>query len=227
MKLFVAAVATATVALAGPAQAATLSVDPAQRCYLEGSRVLLPGSGYTPNQPVEFTRDGNPLGTIMADASGSLLGDLMLPGFPSGQQELTYRGTDTANPANFAEVTLLVTSLNVGVSPKNGAAARRLTIKARGFFGGKTLWAHITREGGGARATAARNLRVGRLKGACKKVSAKKRFFSASTRPGLYRIQFDTFRRYKAKRELEFEIVMSVTRVFRPAGVATSVRRVG
>jgi hypothetical protein len=224
MKLFVAAVATVTAALAAPAlaSAATLAVDPARPCYREQERVFLPGTGFTPNAAVDFSRDGTSIGSIPADASGSLTGELVLPGLVSGQDSLTYRATDTTNPANFAEVTMLVTATDVNVRPKNGRPNRLVTITARGFFGGGSLWAHVTRAGRGATASAARNVRIGRIKGACKKARAKRRLFAAGAAPGTYRVQFDTFRRYKANRAIEIEFIVTIFRTVRPSASAAT-----
>jgi hypothetical protein len=102
-------------------------------------------------------------------------------------------------------VGLLTTATDVRVRPISGAANRRLTIDARGFFGGRTLWAHVVRLGRGARASAPRNVRIGPVRGACRKVSARKRLFRRGAAPGRYRVQFDTFRRYRANRIIEFD----------------------
>ena len=97
-----------------------------------------------------------------------------------------------------------------------------MRISARGFFGGSTLYAHVVRRGkhGGRRA----HMRIGRVKGDCMKVHARKRLFSAAPRPGRYLVQFDTFRRYKAARKVESEFIVTV---FPKAGTAraSSVRR--
>jgi hypothetical protein len=206
-----AGLAIATVLLAvPPANAqATLTVDPVAPCYREQSIVRLPGSGFTPNAPVVFTRDGSPIGDpIPADASGALLAQLRLPGLVSGQRRLTYVATDSTNPALTAQVSLLVTATDVGLRPEGGPPNRLLRIRARGFFGGDTLYAHIVRLG--RRPGRPHNLRIGRVKGDCKRVEARRRLFSRNTPPGKYRIQFDTFRRYKPTRAIESEFIVTV-----------------
>jgi hypothetical protein len=207
MRAPVAAAAIAIVAFAAPAaaSAATLTVEPKSSCYREQRTVFLTAQGYTPNGFVDFTRDGRLIEQLQADPSGAISGNLTLPGLLSGQRRLTYVGTDTADPSRRAEVTLLTTAIDVTVRPMTGAANRLLTINARGFFGGKTLWAHVVRLGGGARASAPRKVRIGRIRGACRKVSARKRLFGMGAAPGRYRVQFDTFRRYRAKRRIEYD----------------------
>lgn len=218
MKLVVAALATATAALAGPsiASAATLAADPDLRCYPEGSHVFLPGEGFTANAQVDFSRDGVPLvpdPPIVADPAGTIGADLTLPGLLKGQQTLDYLATDTANPANTAALSLLVTATDVSLKPERGKPERLLRIGARGFFGGgKSLWAHIKRKGGGR----ARNARIGRIKGPCKKVKAKRRLFSPGAASGTYRVQFDAFRRYRKKRTYKSLFNVTIFRTVRP-----------
>src|SRR3712207_2200294 len=105
MRSSLAAVAAsaAVLAVAPAAQAATLSVDPAQPCYRETQTVQLPGSGFTANARVDFSRDGVPLPSdppIVADPAGGISAQLTLPGLFSGQRRLTYLATDSANTAN-------------------------------------------------------------------------------------------------------------------------------
>jgi hypothetical protein len=219
MRTLAATATAAIIALATPAaaSAATLAVDPASPCYREQDTVFLTAQSYTPSGFVDFTRDGRLINQLQADASGAISAELRLLDLLSGQRRVTYVGTDTTDPSITAEVSLLVTATDVTVAPDNGPANRLMTIKARGFFGGRTLWAHIVRIGRGARASAARTVRVGPVRGACKRVSAKKRLFRQGTATGRYRVQFDTFRRYRANRAIEYdELIVTVTRVPRP-----------
>lgn len=213
-----AAVAVVSVALAAPgaASAATLTVEPKRSCYRETQRVFLRAQGYTPNGMVLFTRDGNRIGDpLQADGSGQIQGNLTLPGLLRGQRPLTYVATDQTNPAVSAQVTLTTTATDVLVGPKTGPPNRRLRIRARGFKGGRTLWAHVRRARRGA--TRTRTVRIGRVRGPCWKVRARKRLFRRSTAPGRYRVQFDTFRRYKPRRKVEYdELIVTISRARRP-----------
>jgi hypothetical protein len=217
-----AALATAAVALVLPPAAAaeaTLAVDPSARCYREQDTVNLPGAGFTPNGEVVFTRDGTPVGDpVRADPGGELNPKLILPGLVSGQRRLTYVATDQTDNALAARVSLLVTATDVTLTPAGGPPNRLLTIRARGFFGGRTLYAHIVRAG--KRPGNARNMRVGRIRGSCKTATARKRLFSTGTRAGHYRVQFDTFRRYERKRKVSTDFTVTV---FKRAG-ATRLR---
>jgi hypothetical protein len=214
-----AALAIAAVTLAVPPAAAaeaTLGVDPVAPCYREQSVVHLPGAGFTPSGGVVFTRDGTPLGDpVLADSGGQLFPRLTLPGLVSGQRRLTYVATDQTDAALAAQVSVLVTATDVILKPAGGAPNRLLTIRARGFFPGGTLYAHVVRTG--KRPGRARNMRIGSIRGSCKTVTAHRRLFFRDTSPGHYRVQFDTFRRYKAKRSIETNFTVTV---YRRAGTA-------
>jgi hypothetical protein len=216
MRQIRAAVAIASVALAAPAtaSAATLTVDPVRPCYLEQDRVFLLAEGYTPSGWVDFTRDGNLVDSVQTDAVGTFQGNLRLPGLIMGQRPLTYVATDQADPARTAQVSLLTTAVDVRVTPRNGPPNRLLRIRARGFRGGSTLWAHVRRvkrRGGGPVRT--RTVRIGRLRGPCWTANVRKRLFRRGTAAGRYRVQFDTFRRYKPNRQIEYdELFVTITR---------------
>jgi hypothetical protein len=208
MSFIRAAVAIASVALAAPAtaSAATLTVDPVRSCYLEQDQVFLVAEGYTPNGMVDFTREGKLVESVPTDGVGTFQGTLTLPGLIMGQRPLTYVATDQADPARTAQVSLLTTAVDVRVSPRNGASNRLLRIRARGFRGGSTLWAHVRRvkrRGGGPVRT--RTVRIGRVRGPCWTANVRRRLFRRGTAAGRYRVQFDNFRRYKPNRRIEYD----------------------
>lgn len=216
---------TAAIALSAPAlaQGAKLSVDPVQRCYREQQTVQLPGSGFTPNAEIDFTRDGTPVVAdppIMADAAGGLDASLTLPGLLSSQRRLTYLATDSSDPAISAELSLLVTAIHVSLKPRDAAPNGRLRIRARGFFGHRHLWAHVVRRGG----KRSRNLRIGRVRGPCGKVATKRRIFPADAAPGRYRVQFDGFRRYRRSREVQAPFKVTIMGTAAAGAAATRIR---
>lgn len=218
MKLAVAVTLATALLAPSVAQGATLTVDPAQACYRETDTIQLPGAGFTPNAQVNFTRDGVPVPAnppIVADAVGNITPLLTLPGLLSGQRNLTYVATDTANTANIATLGLLVTATDLQLEPRQGRPNRLLTLRGRGFFGGKRLWAHIKRGRG-----AARNVRLGRIKGACKKVRSRKRLFAANAAPGVYLVQFDAFRRFNRNREAKATFSVTISRTVGAAAPA-------
>jgi hypothetical protein len=90
-------------------------------------------------------------------------------------------------------------------------------IKAVGFTaGGKRLWAHVTRN------AKTRNFAVGRLRGACKGVTKKRRLLRRSAPVGVYIVQFDAFRKYKPRRSQSVGFTITLRRVVRPAAAASA-----
>jgi hypothetical protein len=209
-----AVIVSITLAVPSAAAAATLTVDPVQPCYREQQRLFLLAQGFTPNGEVDFTRGDDFSTRLRADASGTIQGNLLLPGILKGERTLTYVATDVTDPGITAQVSLLTTATDVRVAPPNGPPNRLLRIRARGFKGGKTLWAHVRRvkrRGGGP--VRARTVRIGRVRPACWTTNKRRRLFRRGTAPGRYRVQFDTFRRYKPNRKIEYdELRVRITR---------------
>ena len=199
------AVVAAGAALAAPAaaQAATLTASPLKPCYRAGETVGLTGSGYTPGGGVQINSDGRVVGNTTADSAGNFGGSLRL-GVPSGERLKTYSAVDTSNTANQAAVRLRVSRLLVTVRPQRGAPGSLLRIGARGFTTGRTLYAHVVR--GRYR----RNVRIGRLRGACRRLSSRRRIFSRRTRPGTYVVQFDTRRTYSSATAVRYRFSVPI-----------------
>ncbi len=219
MKLCLTAACAAALAVAVPAaaSAATLAVDPAKDCYRSGEVVNLVGTGFTPSIPAgaTVTRNGTSLGALNTDALGNFTGELRL-GQPSGVRTSTYVAADTTNPALTASLALQVSAVEVGVRPKGGRPGRVVRIKATGFTGGRNLWVHI-RKG-----RYKRDFKVGRLKGACSRLTTRKRFLPRGAATGVYTVQFDNFRRYKKGREVRALYTITVTRTVRSSSAAAA-----
>jgi hypothetical protein len=208
------AVAALTLVLAVPASAsaATLAVSPVKSCYRTGERVGLSGTGFTPNSTATIAVDGSSLGNAATDATGAIPpGGTLTVAQRSGEKVKNVTATDNANPANVGSLQLRVSAFTVGVRPRNGKPGARLRIAARGFLGPGTLRAHIVK--GRSR----RTVRVGRLRGPCGSGSFRKRLFSANTAPGVYRVQFDTRRRYSPRTQEKITYSVRIFRVLRPA----------
>ena len=204
--------ALASTAPAAPA--ATLSVD--KPCYGAGERVQFSGGGYTPSGSVALSVSGQQLGIGMANAVGEFAADLGAPEIDGKQRTDVFTATDQANLSLTASVPVLLTSLNVKVTPKNGDPSKLKRIAARGFMTGTTLYAHVRR--GKSR----RNVRIGRLKGPCKTLSVKRRLFPADAKPGVYKVQFDARRKFSADTTPQVGFVVTVFRTVRPASASAS-----
>jgi hypothetical protein len=165
------------------------------------------GSGYTPGGGVSITSDGQSIGRTTADGAGNFGGRLTVAS-PT-QRVKTYTATDQANTANTASVPLTISPLDVNLAPRNGPPGRRLRIVARGFTTGRTLYAHVVR--GRSRS----NVRIGTLRGPCRRLRVRRRIFRGTARPGTYTVQFDTRRRYSPDTRVRVRFRVAVFPVFR------------
>jgi hypothetical protein len=193
-------------ALAPAAQAATVSVSPQKPCYRSGELIGMAGSGYAPGGAVDITSDGESIGSTTADGAGNFGGTLEVAS--PIERIKTYAATDRSNPANTASAPLRISPFGVSVSPRNGAPGRRLRIVARGFTTGRRLYAHVVR---GRRRS---NVRVGRLRGPCRRLRVRRRLFPGNVRPGVYTVQFDTRRRYSSRTKVRIRFSVTIFRVF-------------
>lgn len=200
-------------AMSATAQAASLSADRA--CYGIGDRIGLAGTGFTPNGPVALSADGQQLGVGTVDGTGSFTFSEPAPVVDGKQQIRTYTATDQANLALTASARARVSSLKVTVKPLQGRPAAKRRIKSRGFTRGKVLWAHVKR------GNRNRNVKIGKVKGACGTLSVKKRLFKANAATGIYEMRFDTKRRYSTAVDQQYLFLFTVFPVFRPASAST------
>lgn len=213
MKLRPTVLATAVAALAGPgtASAAELEVEPTRPCYGSGHRVELVGTGFSAGATVTVTREGEQLGRVQANDTGAFRTGLRL-GQPRGRRISTYTATDTTDPMLTASDQITVSETDVRLRPKTGAPGRRVQISAVGFTaGGQRLWAHVTR---GDRT---RNFSIGRLKGACKRLTKSRRLLPRDARVGVYSVQFDAFRKYVPRRSQSITYTITVRQLGRQA----------
>ena len=174
-----------------------------------------------------IVRDGTLIGSLRAgpfgafglvDTSGSV---------SSGERRYAFQAVDTTNPAIRAATELRVSALAVSVRPSGGSPSRPRRVRARGFVGGRTLYAHV-RRGRGYRL----RVRIGRLRGACATVSARRRLLKRRTPVGTYRVQFDARRRYSRCRRVTatrtcLVLRVRVFRIFRFSSASGSVSAAG
>jgi hypothetical protein len=205
------AAALLAVALPASASAAELSVSPQKRCYSAGESVNLLGSGFSPttdpndaSDHVRISRGSTDLGSLRTDAAGAFNGVLTLAQ-DRGRRTKTYTATDLVTPGLSASLQITVSAVRVKLTPGNGAPGRLMKISANGFTTGKTLWAHVRR------GKTKRNFKIGRLKGACGDLVVRKRLLPRNAAVGVHTVQFDTFRKYKAKRAVSDRYTITVS----------------
>ena len=180
----------AWLAMAAPAAAQGMFLDSDRRCYAPHQPIDLTGYGFTPDGEVALIGGGLTLGYGFADYDGIFRAEMRAPALPFPLAELRLTAVDQTYRLNRASTTVRLTSVAVRVGPRDAAPGEPLRIRARGFFDGRVLYAHVRR---GERV---RNVRIGRLRGACRRLSVTRRLFGADARPGTYRVHFDTVRRY-------------------------------
>lgn len=196
------------------ASAATLSVN--KTCYGPGEEIAFSGGGYTPNSPVAISVSGRQLGLTTANSVGEIAVSDGAPAIKGKRRTDFYTATDQANLSLTAGAPVHLTSLNVKVTPKNGNPAKAKRVVARGFTTGNVLWAHVRR------GKAKRNVKIGKLKGACKTLDVKRKLFLADAEDGLYNVQFDTKRKYSAKTVPQVGFLVTVFHTFRVASASSA-----
>lgn len=216
MKLRTALPIAAVVALAAPvaADAASLSVN--KSCYGPGEAVKFSGGGYTANGPVAVSVGGQQLGTTTANPVGEIAVTLPAPNIDGKERTDTFTATDQTNIALVATAPVRLSALNVKVTPRNGDPTKAKRVVARGFTTGRTLYAHVRR------GKAKRNVKIGRLKGACHALDVKRKLFLPNAQAGIYNVQFDTKRKYSSKTKPNVSFLVTVFHTFRPASASSS-----
>lgn len=198
------------------ASAQSLALDADRPCYRGNQTISLSGYGFTPDGDVALSAGGQQLGLGMADYDGLFAASLRAPALPFPEVELRFTATDQTYLLNRASAVVRLTSLSVRVTPATGDPAQPRRIRARGFFGGRTLYAHVRR---GDRV---RNLRVGRLSGACRRIDATRRLFPPGVDPGAYKLHFDTNRRFVPDTGGATRITYAVKIAARGAGIVSA-----
>lgn len=167
---------------AADAQSVTLAADRA--CYGPGQLISLAGDGFTPDGDVVLSVDGQQVGIGIADYGGLFSTSLRAPSIPVAA--LTFTATDRAQLAKRASASVRLTSLGVAVTPRTGDPTRPRRIRARGFFDGGVLYAHVRRRG------RTRTMRLGILTDPCGTLDVRRRLFPPGVDAGRYTLRFDT-----------------------------------
>jgi hypothetical protein len=199
------AMALATLAAPSVANAASLTTKPDKACYRSGETVSFMGDGFTAGGSVNLMRGSTFISSFQADGAGRFDAPLRLL-LDRGREERTYTATDASNPGLSASAPVTVSAVGVGLSPGTGAVSRCFRRRARGFTTGRTLWAHVIYK------RSKRHLRIGRLRGSCHDLRARRRLLPRNAGFGRHRIQFDTFRRYRATRSVKSSYSIRVVR---------------
>ena len=210
----------ACAALAVPASAGAATLKPDKTCVGNGDLLVLNGAGYTPNANVQLSANGTPLSLaggqpLISSQVGTFAAGVNFPFEKAKRATDSFTATETSNPAITASATVKHVDPKVRIRPRTGPAFANRHFRASGFTGGSTMYGHRRRAGKVA------NFRVGKLTGACASVRTRGPLLPPHAKAGVYRIQFDTFRKYSASRRQKALFRVKV-RVRRARGAASA-----
>lgn len=191
-------------ALAGTAQAQSLTIAPVKPCYVAGEQITTTAAGFTPGGLVDFSIDGRTLGPLVADPAGTAVGSLTLGGM-RGAKSHGLTATDQTNPALVANAAFLGTTRQVVVKPKDAAAGTPRRLKGYGFMDGPRVYMHVRGNGYSS------DKRVARPGGPCGTFATSTVIVPASAGLGRYRVQFDHKKKYSKKTRPRFKGTMRVS----------------
>jgi hypothetical protein len=190
--------AAAALVPAAPAAAEGAAVTFDRLCYdnVPGQMMTITGTGFAPGDAVDLTSTaGVPWAPVTADANGGFTVQLAVPSIsPAGPGERSFQlwASSAWAPAMSATSSFMVANFAVATQPAQAQPGKIVQISFSGFPSGQPIFGHYVRRGK-VRATK----RYGIASGPCGTLKTYARIFPGKNpRPGTYRVQFDTSRRY-------------------------------
>jgi hypothetical protein len=189
-------------ALPAVAQAATLTAG--KSCFKNGTKARLVGTGFAPESPIRFTVNGR---TLTANVTSDAAGDVEVTYSPPDtrtERRLTIRATDSEDTS--ARTTIYVTrKRRVTADPDSAPDVEkwRAVFGIYGFGAGRAYIHYVNPKGRFKRTVA-----LGRLRGPCGRLQTDRRRVLPFDNPqyGLWKLQFDTRRRYD-KRNRQSKVI--------------------
>lgn len=220
LKIRIAAIAVVALAAAPAAAQAAPVLNLNKPCYGALDTVTLSASGFTPGSELALTIGGQQVpGTRTADATGGFGTYSRLAPQSSGKTSkepwvVTQIGS---NPIIAATVVANYARTQVNLKPKRSKPGKKIRVTANGFtIGSRTLRAHMKRRG------PYKNLRIGKLKGACGKLNVRKKLFKSKAATGIYIVNFDTARRNSSKTLQQDSFLYSIFKTIVPSSASGS-----
>ncbi|HEY1537804.1 MAG TPA: hypothetical protein VGF63_00295 [Solirubrobacteraceae bacterium] len=186
----------ATLAAAPAAFAATLSTD--TRCYQQTEDVVISGAGYAPGATIAISRNGKPLGTATADASGAFQAKTSAEELDRSDRETVTTLSATDSALTMASTHYRVTKVFADFDPDAGDPR---TLRVRFMVNGFGLvrkrapvYLHYVSPSGKDR----RDVRLGTATGTCGKIvqTRRRHLFPFPAERGRWILQFDTNKTY-------------------------------
>jgi hypothetical protein len=181
-------------ALAAPAAADAATLDANRSCYGNSNLAELSGSGFAPASPITFTVNGRELRqTATSDAAGDVLVRYD-PARTRIERRLVIRATDSSGES--ARTTIFVSpKRRVTADPDSSPNVRtwRAIFTLFGFGDGGAFIHYLNPNG-----VHKKTVRLGELRGPCGRLKTDERRVMPFDNPqfGIWRLQFDTRRRY-------------------------------
>ena len=177
-----------------PATAGAATLDAGKSCYFNNHLARLSGTGFAPDSPISFTVNGRPLNaTATTDSAGNFLVRYDPPRTRT-QRKLVLTATDSEDTS--AGTTIFVSRKRaVTADPDRSPNVRtwRAVIRLFGFGRGRAFIHYVNPKG-----RHKKTVGLGRLRGPCGRLKTDKRRVMPFRDPafGIWRLQFDTTRRY-------------------------------
>jgi hypothetical protein len=216
--LAVASSAVSVVAIAAPANAATITTAPCVPVLAGLKNMQIVAAGFTPGSSVtvQSAPKGSMIPTFLtsgtADATGTFLATVFPPTFSPIDRELQTFGllaTDNATPSLVASTLYQQVVPGYKTNPPTGPPTRRATHTVRGFPTGRNTYLHF-RFGGKTR----RNVNLGKTTGPCGVVSRRMNLLPTRSRPGKWTVYVDQAKAYHKGTQPQLKYTFVITRTF-------------
>ena len=177
-----------------PATAGAATLEANSSCYFNKHLARLVGSGFAPDSPISFTVNGKSLNETTTSTSA---GDVQVkydPPRTRRERKLVIQATD--GEGTSAQTTIFVSrKRGVTAKPRQSDNVRtwRAVIQLFGFGRGRAFVHYIDPDN-----DMRKTVKLGRLQGPCGRLKTGERRVMPFDDPafGLWRLQFDTRRRY-------------------------------
>jgi hypothetical protein len=197
-------------ALVAPAAANAATLDANRSCYDNSNLAQLSGSGFAPESPITFTVNGRELGqTVTSDAAGDVVVRYD-PARTRVERKLVIRAIDSEGES--ARTTIYVSpKRRVTADPDSSPNVRtwEAVFELFGFGDGRAFIHYVDPDG-----VHKKTVHLGELRGPCGRLETNKRRVMPFDNPqfGIWRLQFDTRRRYDKETENKRVIPVRVYR---------------
>jgi hypothetical protein len=177
-----------------PAAANAATLDAGRSCYFNSDLARLSGAGFAPDSPITFTVNGRMLSeTVTSDSAGGFLVRYDPPR-ANTERKLVIRATDSDGES--ARTTIFVSrERRVTADPDSSTNVRtwRAVLRLFGFGDGKAFIHYVDPDG-----QHRKTVGLGELRGPCGRLKTRERRVMPFDDPqfGVWRLQFDTRRRY-------------------------------